>query len=856
MRKYMKMQLLEMADTIKELCSVIISEYNNKNTDYVMKLLEQGQQAAIAMGETIENLVGEGTEAVSVLESFCEYIYQLGQRLINEEELNKKDEKNLDKLMLRLGNGIRHLPVKYEVVFMPYKASMWDCMESIYKAADADPDCDVYVVPIPYYDFDEHRNPIHLNYEGELFPEDIKITSYADYKLDEHKPDVIYIHNPFDGLNKVTSVHPDFYSDKLKNYTEKLVYVPYYATGGNPPEGQRKLPVHFTMDYMVIQSKKEEQFYTDKIFGGKLLPLGSPKFDKVINYKKNNVSMPKEWGTLLEGKKKVFYNTSITSLLEDTDKALTKMEYVFNCFKGRDDIALIWRPHPLTVSTLQSMRPKYMQWYNELVNYFKQNKIGILDLTSDISRTVAVSDAYIGEPSSSVLWLFIAAGKPIFILDGNIDNEKLEDACDVRFCNVESYQGQNWTFSAKYNALCTFDMETGRLHIVDSIPGYKKKQGWLVTQVYGYKNKLILTPNCMDSIVEYDLEKKTFSFFPLPNALPNGNMGGIIPFGEDFFIMPAKYPAIIQYSAKKNKYIYHTQMIKDVMQYGSDIEYADNRNCLGGGYIKDELFYITLTKTNGILIWNMSTNKYEIVHVGNENNTYGAITEVNNGFLIHMYEGAKLLFWNPDTGETREISEFPKSFEYRLNPREESHPFGGFWNTKNHLVLVSQLGNQFLEIDRETLEISEYAIDWKDHIKEPQEGLYDNRWGHFRSFLVPDRKKGLSRTFDEVGIITSSDGCLLNLNLDTHEYTEVQTGIDLDEIKSFFDIGRLFEKFALPISSIESIYHSLNDFIEAIIDGRIPVYSEEQIQTFKERAANLDGTCGEKVHYTVKKSLE
>ena len=29
---------------------------------------------------------------------------------------------------------------------------MWDSLESVWQAADADPDCDAYVVPIPYYD--------------------------------------------------------------------------------------------------------------------------------------------------------------------------------------------------------------------------------------------------------------------------------------------------------------------------------------------------------------------------------------------------------------------------------------------------------------------------------------------------------------------------------------------------------------------------------------------------------------------------------------------------------------------------------------------------------------------------------
>ena len=48
------------------------------------------------------------------------------------------------------------IKVWMEAIFLPYKASMWDSLESVWKAADADPECDAYVIPIPYYD----KNPM------------------------------------------------------------------------------------------------------------------------------------------------------------------------------------------------------------------------------------------------------------------------------------------------------------------------------------------------------------------------------------------------------------------------------------------------------------------------------------------------------------------------------------------------------------------------------------------------------------------------------------------------------------------------------------------------------------------------
>ena len=481
---------------------------------------------------------------------------------------------------------------------------------------------------------------------------------------------------------------------------------------------------------MVIQSRQLEKSYTDEILKGKLLPLGSPKFDRVIALQKKGVEIPDEWIELLEGKLKIFYNTSLSSLLEDTETALKKMEYVFQCFEGRSDAALVWRPHPLMETTLQSMRSQYLQWYRNIVHQFAKKEIGVFDQTTDMDRTIAICDAYIGETTSSAMDLFYVTGKPLFILDMKIDKALSEvEYCASKFCNVAECNGKNWTFSHQFNALCTLDMETGKVHIVAAIPG-QKNQGWLVSNVYNYHGKLILSPNCMDSIVEYDVETGQFRFIKLPNALPWGNMGSILPFGDDFIILASRYPALIQYSMKKNKYIYHCQLFEKIKKLGEGKEFADERGYFGGGIIKDRCWYITLIQSNAILIWHMDTLKYEIMHVGVEGNIYGAIADVNGGFLLRMYEGCKLVFWNPNSDEVREIDQFPKAFVHRLNPRGESQPFGGFWMAKNHLLLVPQLGNQILEIDRDTLEISVYEMDWKNHIRKPQEGIFDNQWGN------------------------------------------------------------------------------------------------------------------------------
>ena len=99
-------------------------------------------------------------------------------------------------------------------------------------------------------------------------------------------------------------------------------------------------------------------------------------------------------------------------------KFIPKLKEVIEYFRNRDDVVLLWRPHPLTISTAQSMNPDALAPYMEIVNEFKNNKYGIYDDTSDINRAIVISDAYYGS-WSSVIPVYKETGKPVMI--ENID---------------------------------------------------------------------------------------------------------------------------------------------------------------------------------------------------------------------------------------------------------------------------------------------------------------------------------------------------------------------------------------------------------------------------------------------------
>ena len=444
MERYKKKEILD-AIGVLEKANDSIGRTNNKAKADVIEVLSQCQETAIFLGNYFETLGEEIIFFVRILEDYCENLYQMSLVLSDGNQCRKLS-KRIQKQLTQLHNGIKHeFPDdKKEIIFLPYKASMWDSLESVWKAAAEDENCNAYVVPIPYFDRNPDGTLGQMHYEGNEYPEYVPVTSWEEYAIAERKPDAIYIHNPYDDSNIITTVHPSFYARELKKYTNMLVYIPYFVCAGD------RVQEHFCVtpgtlyaDKVIVQSETVRKIYVEELhkfesennckdaFGNiekKVLALGSPKYDKVLYTKKSELNIPKEWLDVIHKhdgsmKKVVLYNTSIANMLEYNEMILMKIENALRIFKeSQEEVALLWRPHPLMQATLQSMRPQLRNKYSDIVMHYKSEGWGIFDDSSDMNRAIALSDAYYGD-EGSMLALYQKTGKPILVQNVRIINK-------------------------------------------------------------------------------------------------------------------------------------------------------------------------------------------------------------------------------------------------------------------------------------------------------------------------------------------------------------------------------------------------------------------------------------------------
>lgn len=435
MRKFQKKQVEELIFLLQEAHEEVKNAIRKKNIELAKNLLEQCWNSVNQAMVVVASSEGEDFITISLLEAYSDTISQVYNALDQTPIIKAKDA---EQMLKDSWNAVRvsvekDIPVRKEVVFCPYKASMWDSLESVWKAADEDKDCGAYVIPIPYFDKKPDGSFAEMHYEGNEYPNYVPITDYREYDFEKRKPDIIFIHNPYDEYNHVTSIYPYFYAPNLKKFTDKLVYIPYFilaepredAMITMTEEAKQKMlgfciqPGVIESDVVIVQSEAMKKLYVDLLsehFGEetrnrwekKILGLGSPKMDKVVNTKEEELEIPEEWKNILyreDGTKRkiILYNTSVSALLQHDDAMLEKMKSVFQTFyENREEVALLWRPHPLIKATIESMRPSLWEAYEKLVQEYKEAGWGIYDDTTDLNRAIELADAYYGDKSSLV----------------------------------------------------------------------------------------------------------------------------------------------------------------------------------------------------------------------------------------------------------------------------------------------------------------------------------------------------------------------------------------------------------------------------------------------------------------------
>ena len=218
MRKYKYKQVENYINLFRKITEGVAIELAPKkyNAAKASEYLQVAQQKAIDFGTFIEGEEGLGHPTVTVLEEFCEILYQINEEIISENGLSADSAKlRLESIINKIEKSAKEdIVITKLVVFLPYKASMWDSLESVWLKENADENTTALVIPIPYFDRNPDGSMKEMHYEGNDYPENVPITSYEDFDFGAEHPDEIYIHVWREGITTIDDIDVDPFRDE------------------------------------------------------------------------------------------------------------------------------------------------------------------------------------------------------------------------------------------------------------------------------------------------------------------------------------------------------------------------------------------------------------------------------------------------------------------------------------------------------------------------------------------------------------------------------------------------------------------------------------------------------------------
>lgn len=827
MRKFKKKELCECIHTLKE----ANRKMHIVSTEERAELLPQCQEMAITVGTAIEQLEGEGTKTVAYLEEYCEEVYLASNS--QDQSSWKTSNKRMGKLLNNIENSIRYdLPDSPEViVFLPYKASMWDALDSVYRAAIQEENYQVIVMPTPYYNINRKDKQLDMHYEGSQFPKDIPITDYNTYDLAKERPDVIFIHNPYDAQNYVTQVPEEYFSSRLVEYTEHLVYIPYFVTKGDKVKDiYCAMPAVQNAWRTFVQSDAVRKVYlSNGANAKKIIAMGSPKFDMVISQQKNPPEMPEAWKEAFSNRKIFLLNTHLNPIINETQKLLDKLHQIFELFREREEAALLWRPHPLSIETAKSMNPQILDDYLRLIEEFKTLPNGVYDESSDVHRAIALSDAYIGD-GSSLVTLYGVTGKPIYKFNIKADTNVFAPQKEqiLQFVCGVIVNDTLWVSAERHNGLYKVNLSTNKAELVCRFTEEDLLRYELYQKMIHYGNKLILIPWRAKSIAIYDMVNGDMEYItPDYDAIY-----GLPKFSEAFvhenyvYMFPAVTPNIVRLDLDTKEISYLPECCKDLAQPNKKI------TIFSGGEYSNEHIWIATTQTNCLVEFSPNDNTYKIHSIGENKAGFRDVAITDDGKKMYLINtDNEVIEWNREQDKTKIIW------------RDSSNTFSKFHRIvwlKQCLWLIPRDGNGLKKI--EVLEDGSFKA--KEILPSQNDFLEDERFTVRTNYILQDNNiLECSNVRSKLHVI----GC----DNDTMEEKEIS--LNKNDVYEMYLEPSIMQGKKYNVHSEEIL--ALELFIKGVLSEKI-ISSVEAGNEFKALQCNADGSCGMKIWQYVKKNNE
>lgn len=405
-----KEMLREAMEELQRRTEQIAPAIHRGDAEAFTEMITTGQQLAITMGNLLEQMQGENCQIVPLLEQYCEIVYRI------YESAQDSEISVLQQTLKEVREALEEqIWSRKTVLLLPMRKQDWASMKPIWELAQKDPQCDVIVAPVPYYYKDYDGSPKTDALAEMHFPEEVEVMDAgkitAEY-LELLRPEIIVIQNPYDAWNPVISVPQLFYSESLRKYTDRLIYVPPFTPQEYTRENAREysnmkyyvdMPGVVYADTIVVDSENRKQVYAEHLtefLGEDTAALWQDRIHVMEQEK-----IPEK--TAKEGRR-ILYGIGLGTYLEDQTAAGQKMQENLKIFAEYGDHVQV------TIYLFPETETAFSQCQCEI-----REKLAEYPQIQEVKKEhirMEDYDAYYGDPMP-IVTDFMQKKKPIMIQD-------------------------------------------------------------------------------------------------------------------------------------------------------------------------------------------------------------------------------------------------------------------------------------------------------------------------------------------------------------------------------------------------------------------------------------------------------
>ena len=267
----------------------------------------------------------------------------------------------------------------------------------------------------------------------------VKLEKLTGYRFTTDRPLKTQLWILFD---QVSRLFEEEESDSLTVFTRRLrngyyvekellaecMQMPFENLIVNVPKGYDEILKRLYGNYTVPRRVSLGHDYP--YYKGQLKRLGGYIEEQDCAWKaEQKKDLPVEWQRKIGSRKVVLYYTGADALMCHSEFAADKLKAVFETFKNDSDVILWWFPCVLDnpkAPFIRQMSPQLVKDYHQMMEEYKREDFGILDLSGNRQRAVSMADSYYGD-ESELSQMFRKTGKCVTIQDYT----KLEEKKDL-----------------------------------------------------------------------------------------------------------------------------------------------------------------------------------------------------------------------------------------------------------------------------------------------------------------------------------------------------------------------------------------------------------------------------------------